>query len=75
MRGIRRSRDWAGSGRCCDLKNEGGRRVRFQRRIEQSIIVVFSERFRENYAGTSAVAIKQAFTALQGGHRNFLDCF
>ena len=56
-------------------QERGKQRVRFQSRIEQSIIVVSSERFRENYAGISAVAIKQAFTALQGGHRNFLDAF
>ena len=51
----------------------GKQRVHFWSRIEQSIIVVSSERFRENYAEISAVAIKQAFTALQGGHRDFLD--
>ena len=56
-------------------QERGKRRVRFQSRIEQSIIVVSSEGFRENYAGVSVVAIKQAFATLQGGHRNFLECF
>ena len=56
-------------------QKRGKRRVRFRSRIKQSIIVVSSERFRENYAGVSVVAIKQAFATLQGGHRNFLDCF
>ena len=56
-------------------QERGKRRVRFQSRIEQSIIVVSSEGFRENYAGVNVVAIKQAFATLQGGHRNFLYCF
>ena len=56
-------------------QERGKRRVCFQSRIDQSIIVVSSERFRENYAEISAVAIKQAFTALQSGHSNFLDAF
>ena len=56
-------------------QERGKRRVRFRSRIKQSIIVVSSEGFRENYAEVSVVAIKQAFATLQGGHRNFLDCF
>ena len=71
-RGIRRSRDWVGSGRCCDLKKEGSEAFTFK--VEyNSKIVISSEKLRENYAEIDAVAIKQAFTAFQSGRSNFLD--
>ena len=48
-------------------------KVCFQSSVELPIIVVSSERIRENYAEISAVAIKQAFTVLQDGPSNFMD--